>query len=104
MTTTAKTRLLQRLDNWIEDHERDMGVATQMNVAHARGERELLAQLTDDQAEQVESTIAKKESYDPATDKYGFGPISISPLDFMAFLDDEDRKALGLRPTYTHIK
>lgn len=97
MATTAKQRLLKRLNDWIVANEKDVGVATQMNVSHAREQYGLLSQVSDEQAEQMEESIKKKESYDPAKDRFNFGPVTVSPLDIMAFLDDDSREEMGLR-------
>lgn len=92
--TTAKQRLITKLDEWIASHEKDKGVATQMNVSHARDQRHLLSQVSDSDAEAMERAIIEKESYDPAKDKYGFGPVTVSPLDYLAFLDQASRHRL----------
>lgn len=94
-SSTAKGRLLEKLDAWIEAHERDVGVADQMNVIHAREERRLLGRISHQDAEQMESAIIEQESYDPKKDRFGFGPVTVSPINYIAFLNDEARQALG---------
>lgn len=81
----AKKELLDTLDQWISDHEGDPGVATQQNVIYAREIRRTLEKLNYLQAELVLRAIKHKEHYDPAKDKFGFGPVKVSPLSYDVF-------------------
>lgn len=82
----AKDRLLDVLDREIERPDRAGGVADQLtrNVCHEV--RDELAALNRLQAAKVEAAIMVVEYYDPAADKWGFGPRTVSPCDYAAFI------------------
>lgn len=84
-STTAKNRLLSKIEIWINENELNAKVCVQMNVIHARKIREEIASLSEEDAIKTENSIEEAEYYDPMKDRFGFGPKTISPLDIPAF-------------------
>ena len=85
LNQTAKARLAAKVQKFINDNQNDGSVSVQGNVFSAMDTLEEVKALTVVQAYKLEKAIIEAEYYDPAKDKYGFGPRVISPLDIMAF-------------------
>lgn len=82
----ARERLIDKIDTLIEEKSRSGKVCDQMNAIHAREKREEIAALSRTTAYKLEKRIFEAEYYDPAKDKFGFGPKTINPTDYTAFL------------------
>lgn len=82
---TAKDRLLSKIETWIVENENDPKVFVQMNVIEGRRIKDEIMSLSEENAEITENAITEAEYYDPAKDKFCFGPKKISPLDIPAF-------------------
>ncbi|URC15177.1 hypothetical protein GD1_53 [Paraglaciecola Antarctic GD virus 1] len=81
-----KSLVITRLEDFIEANEYG-GVGQQQNAIFARDQLRQVMELTVTQVMQIESTIEEKELYDPAKDKFGFGPIVINATDMLQFLE-----------------
>lgn len=82
----AKDRLLEKVDAWIEEMEMSHKVCDQQNAMAGRDTREKIEGLNRVEAYKLEKAIMEKEDYDPSKDKWGFGPVVISPVNYSAFM------------------
>lgn len=73
---------------YIEEMEHSGKVCDQDSARYARRDLEELSKINRVQAYQLEKVIMEKEDYDPSKDKWGFGPVTIKPIDYIAFLED----------------
>lgn len=87
ITLTPKEALISRLNGYIEERKDSKGYSTQVNVIFARTEcLPALEALSDADAEATHKAILDKEAYDVSKDKFGWGPVTISPIDFIGFI------------------
>lgn len=70
-----------------------LGVSDQFNKISINNTITTVKKLNQVQCCLVIRAISKAEEYDPSKDKYGFGPVKISPLNYSGFIE----KVLGVK-------
>ncbi len=83
----AKDRLIEKVEGYVKEREMKGGVSDQLNAMAGRESLEEISNLNRVEAYKLEKAIMNAEYYDPAKDKFNFGPRSISPVDYPAFLE-----------------
>lgn len=87
MTDTAKQRLIDSLENYIEEKSKSGGVSDQGNVMFAHDVLEEIKALNLMQCQKLENAIiAKNVSAQSADLKYGFGYTPVSPINYGGFI------------------
>jgi hypothetical protein len=81
----AKRALVCAAEEAYDRISRSAGVADQMNASHLLEVIEKLESLNLSQAYILARKIDEVETYDPAADKWGFGPRKVNPMDFVGY-------------------
>lgn len=84
----AKDRLLAEIAEYSEMMLRKGGVNDQLCAIHALDVYKQIKALNRVQAYKLEKVIRDREDYDPAKDKWGFGPVVIGPSNYGAFIQE----------------
>lgn len=80
-----KAQLIGKIEEFIAANEFG-GVSRQGNAFAAMDVLEEVRALNEMQACKLHRKIAEIETYDPAADKYGFGPRSVNVVDYAQFI------------------